>query len=314
MEEFMSRWSRMTVVLLLAIPRFANAQQVADSTFDTTVPRPVLVATRPRVLFDEAHHEFHRAAGRYLAFTRLITADGCHLVTNAQPFSAAALESVDVLVIANALGAEAMADPAASLPAFTAAECSVVREWVRSGGALLLIADHSPMGDAAHGLAAAFGVEMRSAYTADTLQSADGNATTIEYRVGRGLAQMHPIIRGRDSTERVRRVVAFTGQSLAGPPEAVSLLTLSAQAEDIRARFGERAIGLGPERRQSAAGRSQGLAFAFGRGRVVVLGEAAMMTAQRAGPDRRAMGMNVPGNDDRQFALNVMRWLAGALR
>jgi hypothetical protein len=155
---------------------------------------------------------------------------------------------------------------------------------------------------------------MRSAYTADTLQSADGNPTTIEYRAGRGLADSHPIMRGRDSTERVRRVVAFTGQSLAGPPGAVSLLTLSAKAEDIRARFGERVLSLGPERRQSAAGRSQGLAFTLGRGRVVVLGEAAMMTAQLAGPGHRAMGMNVPGNDDRQFALNVMRYLAGALR
>ena len=302
------------VLALLVWATPVRAQQLADSTFDFSVTRPAFIATHPRVLFDEAHHEFHRAAGRYLVFTRLITADGCRVAVNAQPFSAAGFESTDVLVIANALGAEQMADSAASLPAFTPAECGAVRDWVRSGGALLLIADHSPMGDAARDLALAMGVDMRSAYTADSLQMVDRNPTTIEYRPGRGLALQHPIIRGRDRTERVRRVVAFTGQSLAGPPGAVSLLTLSARAEDIRARFGERVLGLGPERRQSAAGRSQGLAFTFGRGRVVVLGEAAMMTAQLAGPDRRAMGMNVPGNDDRQFALNVMRYLAGALR
>ncbi len=43
------------------------------------------------------------------------------------------------------------------------------------------------------------------------------------------------------------------------------------------------------------------------------MGETAMFTAQLAGPRRAAMGMNVPGNDDRQFALNVLRWLARGL-
>jgi hypothetical protein len=44
-----------------------------------------------------------------------------------------------------------------------------------------------------------------------------------------------------------------------------------------------------------------------------------MMSAQIAGgnPEARQsqllMGMNHPGTDDKQFALNVMRWLAGAL-
>ena len=46
----------------------------------------------------------------------------------------------------------------------------------------------------------------------------------------------------------------------------------------------------------------------------MVLGEAAMLSAQLAGPRSAPMGMNAPGNDDRQFALNVVRWLGGALR
>ena len=33
-------------------------------------------------------------------------------------------------------------------PAFTVAECDAVRDWVRIGGSLLLIADHVPWGDA----------------------------------------------------------------------------------------------------------------------------------------------------------------------
>ena len=68
-----------------------------------------------------------------------------------------------------------------------------------------------------------------------------------------------------------------------------------------------------PSRRRPAAGRSQGLAFTLGRGRVVVLGEAAMLSAQIGGPQRFKMGMTVPGNDDRQFALNVLHWLTRVL-
>jgi len=58
----------------------------------------------------------------------------------------------------------------------------------------------------------------------------------------------------------------------------------------------------------------------FGKGRVVVLGEAALLTAQIVtSPDgnpqtQRKFGMNAPGNDDRQFALNVLHWLSGVLK
>jgi len=38
--------------------------------------------------------------------------------------------------------------PGADKPAFTEAECDEVRDWVRDGGSLLLIADHAPIGGA----------------------------------------------------------------------------------------------------------------------------------------------------------------------
>jgi hypothetical protein len=64
----------------------------------------------------------------------------------------------------------------------------------------------------------------------------------------------------------------------------------------------------------SAAGRAQGIAFKFGKGRVVVLGEAAMLSAQVTGAENSKMGMNVPGTDNKQFAINIMHWLSGLLR
>jgi len=154
---------------------------------------------------------------------------------------------------------------------------------------------------------------MRSGYTVDPVQGADGNPTLIAFAEGSGLDTTHPIVRGRDSTERVRRVVAFTGQSLGAPGGASVLLRLSEKAEDLMVGLGQAGPDVPKENRLAAGGRSQGLAMKLGKGRVVVLGEAAMMSAQVAGPQRRPMGMNAPGSDDRQFAINVVRWLARAL-
>ena len=56
---------------------------------------------------------------------------------------------------------------------------------------------------------------------------------------------------------------------------------------------------------ESAAGRSQALAFSFRGGRVVVLADAAMLTALGA-----SSGFDAPGLDNRQLAANILRWLS----
>ena len=63
------------------------------------------------------------------------------------------------------------------------------------------------------------------------------------------------------------------------------------------------------------AGRAQGLAVEIGRGRAVILGEAGMLSAQLIREPERAdvrFGMNVAGNDNRRFALNLLHWLSRA--
>jgi hypothetical protein len=302
-------------LLWVFLPCVTNAQQVADSTFDTRVAHPAFVTRHPRVLFDEAHHNFHTSTGRYRAFAGLVTHDGCVVTPGTQPFAAASLAGYDLLVIANALGSDRMSDSTASRPAFTEPECDAVRDWVRAGGSLLLIADHVPMGSAARVLAARFGVDMRDGVTIDTSAThfEQMNPSLLLYSRGNGLLRDHPITRGRDSTERVDRVLTFTGQSLAGPKGSVAFLALSPQALDLIVPSLQAAMKTSPDQGVSAAGRAQGIALEFGRGRVVVLGEAAMLSAQVTGPNRVPIGMNVPGSDDRQLALNIVRWLARLL-
>jgi hypothetical protein len=45
----------------------------------------------------------------------------------------------------------------------------------------------------------------------------------------------------------------------------------------------------------------------------VVLGEAACLSAQLVAGGKKPFGMNVPGIDNRQLALNVMHWLSRLL-
>ncbi|MGI9108310.1 MAG: DUF4350 domain-containing protein [Pyrinomonadaceae bacterium] len=268
--------------------------------------RPAHTKKGPKVLFDEAHNNFHTSGGRYKPFADLIAGDGHVITPNRQPFSAATLKPFDILVISNALGAPQMNAPDATKPAFTDAKCDAVRDWVRGGGALLLIADHAPMGAAAETLAARFGVGMSKAYTLDPSHTIpeENNPGFIVYTRENKLLGDHPITRGREAAERINRVIAFTGQSLKGPEGSVAFMKLADTALDAMP---------GGDKQVSAAGRAQGLAFAFGKGRVVVMGEAGMLSAQLAGPDKKPFGMNRPDIDNRQLALNIMRWLSGLL-
>jgi hypothetical protein len=127
----------------------------------------------------------------------------------------------------------------------------------------------------------------------------------------------HPITEGRDASERIERVMTFMGQSLSGPPGSVSFLRLSSDAVDrapnvqVDRDGDDTRVTVTQGAATSAAGRAQGLAFEYGRGRVVILGEAAMLTAQRQ--NDRQFGMQLPGIDNKQLALNVMHWLSRIL-
>lgn len=298
-------------VCVIALAIAGLAQQVADPDFDTTVAKPAYTKKHPRILLDEAHNNFHTASGRYKPFVDLITNDGYQVNPNKQKFGKESLKGFEVLVISNALGAPAMGSPDASTSAFTEEECDAVRDWVRRGGRLLLIADHAPMGAANEKMGLRFGVDMSKGYTGDpeNKDAETGSDTFVRYDRDNKLLGDHAITRGRNATEKVSRIIAFTGQSLKGPAGSVAFMKLADTAFDFTpARQGAE------EKQVSAAGRAQGIAFKVGKGRVVVLGEAGMLSAQLAGPGKMKFGMNRTGIDNRQLALNIMHWLSGLLK
>lgn len=304
---------------------FAHSQeQFVDPAFSVRVATPAYAANGPRVVIDEAHGNFHTASGQYAPFAALLRADGYAVTAGRVAFEAQGLAGIDVLVIANA-GSPHGRDTAQ--PAFTAAEIEAIDQWVRAGGSLLLIADHAPFGIAAEGLATRLGVRFGKGWAFERT-AAGGLTTQIVYSRENGRLGAHPILAGRSAGEAIQTVKSFTGQSLVGPSGATVLLRLPAEAWEApdRGRLDAsdaalRASGGGapalPDRVEPVGGRAQGIAFAHGAGRVVVLGEAGMLSAQlvRLGPDSPQMriGMNVAGFDNRQFALNMLHWLSRAL-
>jgi hypothetical protein len=261
--------------------------------------RPAPKTARPRIhqaLFDEAHHNVHTAAGRYKPFVDLIAPEGYVVTPNTAPFTPESLEVYDLLVIASprSAGPEAPLE-ARGRPAFTEAEARAVQEWVRGGGGLLLVTDHYPVGGAAQILADRFGITMSNAFTEDP-EHQRLTPMEIVYNRKEGLIGEHPVTRG------IKKIITFGGQSLHGPLESANLLRLGPHAMDR----------LPDGRRIPADGRSQALALPYDNGRVVVLGEAAMLTIQEN--ETGTIGFTVPGYDNRQFALNVVRWLTGDLQ
>ena len=289
----------------------AGGGQIADSSFNSPITRPAYSpGAGPRILLDEAHHNFHTLDGRYSAFARLLQRDGFRVEPLRTPASAEVLAHARVLVIANAL-AERNARGDWTLPtpsAFTAAEIAAIRIWVAGGGSLLLIADHMPFPGAAEDLAAAFGAYLLNGFATDSACAAD----QFGFRRGDRTLADHPITRGRSAGERVDSVRSFTGQAFRVLPDHQPLLTVPHGTVLLLPRRAWEFSDSTP--RLAAEGLVQGAVWRFGRGRVALFGEAAMFSAQLAGRERRAMGMNAPvAAQNPQFLLNLMHWLAGLL-
>ncbi|HEV7744447.1 MAG TPA: hypothetical protein VGO56_05585 [Pyrinomonadaceae bacterium] len=286
---------------------FAGAQQIADPKFDTRVDKPAFTKNFPRVLFDEAHNNIETTSGRYKPFADLLFNDGYHIAVNRQPFTKQSLATHKILIIANPLGVEDVDDEGADGPAFTTAEVEAVNDWVRGGGALLLIVDAVPFGSATETLATQLGVEMSKTETIDpanTEKELETPSVIVYSRENHQLAESS-ITNGRERAERLNRVLVFSGQSLKGPQGSDAFLKLADTAvNEVEA----------PGKNTSAAGRAQGIAFRAGKGRVVVLGDAAMLSAQLTGVDNQSIGMNVANVDNRTLALNIMHWLSGILK
>lgn len=187
--------------------------------------------------------------------------------------------------------------------AFTKEEIELVRDWVDQGGSLFMIADHMPMGGAAHNLAKAFGLECSDGFAIDTTRQGPALFTLSTGSLGNNI-----ITAGRSLLETVTKVASFTGQAFQISQDATSILNLDDRFVNLLPDSGwvfhEKTPHMSPTR------WSQGALKTYGQGRVVLFGEAAMFSAQLAGPQQSKIGMNHPeATQNYQLLLNIIHWL-----
>jgi len=329
------------------------AQQGPDSAWTPSVAHRAYGGTGPRVGIDEAHLNFHTATGNYLPFAKLLTADGYRVFPSPEKFTASSLREFDVLVIANArggVGLDALTNAAFTpeecaavaewvrgggsllliadhAPFGTAAE-PLARQFgvdMSKGFTLDTAQGHSQGNptflryDRENGLLgthvilngrdASERVSTVVTFTGQSLSIPDG-ATPLLRLASTAQDRLPPTpeeaqAQAARRQQRVDSVLAAFRARRATDSVRGATDTTVAVAVPMRDDT--------PQRFASAAGRAQGLAMPFGAGRVVVLGEAAMLSAQVVripGREPMYMGMNVPGHDDQQFALNILHWLS----
>lgn len=277
-----------------------------DNDFDVSVNNPMLKEIKPKVYFDESHNEHHNISTTYRPLANLISNDGCVVKANQKSISKNVLSEADIYVIATAMGKE---DPGDKSP-FSQDEIDELESWVHNGGSTLIITEHYPFGLAMLPLLNKFGVTVHNGFTEDTLLTNHSVRDALQFEKSKGnLNATHPIF------DNVERINTFTGSSVKGDSTWTPLLIFSTAAQnfnvkvDVKREGGDITTSVTYADFYSAKGYYQGICKQYGKGRIVVLAESALLTAQ-IDKNGNKFGMNIPETDNKQFTLNIIRWLS----
>jgi hypothetical protein len=294
-------------IIIFSIFSTTNSQQLADTKYNPTVKNPVYEPNKGPVIFiDEAHNNFHTLSGRYQAFGKLLKKDGYVLKPYTKQFTKEKLAKVKILVISNALHKRNTEDWSLPTPsAFTKEEIIAANQWVKNGGSLFLIADHMPMPGAAADLAGSFGFKFYNGFALDTTKRGGD-----KFFRSTGTLKNNKITNGRYKTEKIDSVTSFTGQAFEIPEQAVPVTVLNSNftmlIPEVAWEFDKKTKIFNCE------GFVQLAFMKFGKGRIVVSGEAAMFTSQRAGERSVGMGSDAAPQNE-QLLLNIIHWLDGII-
>ena len=295
----------------------AEAQQVNDTEFRFVNPAPACgFGEGARLCVDEGHNNQIVIGGRYDPFFSILAADG-YRVERLASLEGLGSSSCDALIIANAQASENVGEASWAYPhpsAFSREEISRVALWVRRGGNLLLIADHAPFAGGSADMGYVLGVAMNDVWAYNTPRG----MTPEVFRIADGTVQHHSITEGRNPTERIDSIATWVAHPFAAAEGTEPVLVFGPQATSY-VMIGEMGQLLEeiPEDdwpRFRIGGFLLAAAKHWGEGRIVVLGDGSMCTAQLYGVRREPLGMNNPaGSQNAQFCLNSIRWLTRVL-
>ena len=283
-----------------------NHSASPDNDYDVSVKEPKLIGQKTRVYFDQGHKNHHQIDWTYKPFATLLTNDGCIVKSNNRLIETTILSQTDIYVVATATGKEEPGEKSA----FTESEINNLEEWVKNGGSALIVTEHYPFGLSMAALLKKFGVTIHNGYTEDSTLTNKrvGDALLFEKEKG-NLNSNHPI------TSNINRVNTFTGSSIKGDSTWTKLLILSDKALNynvnviVKRDGGDTNVSISYADSYPATGYAQGICKSYGKGKVVVLAESALLTAQ-IDKNGNKFGMNITDTDNKEFTLNIFRWLA----
>lgn len=291
------RKALLTVFLVLFFGQAVFAQQVPDTAFAINIDNPRYFAEGPVIAIDGGHNNFHKINSGFSAFARLMEADG-YITDEILEINESNLNSIDILVIANPLHEINVGNWSLPTPsAFDENEIQIISNWVSNGGKLLLIADHMPMAGSASSLAGAFNVEYANGFSMSSLRSWPPDL----YTKSQGELLENTFTKGIDS------LAGFTGSAI---KKVDSAIIIAEFPSDHKLYLPETAW----EFEQNCEVKPLdnyclGLAFKFGKGKIICMSEAAMFTAQLA-QGKYPVGFNsAKAKSNIAFILNTIHWL-----
>ena len=300
---------KIVTILSLALSASVSAQQVPDTSFTFPIDQPAYQHGKgPVIYIDQAHNNFHTRDGGFLPFSRMLEQDGYRVNRLDKTITGIdILKNCKILIIANALNAVNARYWILPTPsAFTIDEIAIIREWVKNGGSLFLIADHMPFAGAAYELGKAFGFEFLNGFA---FTGERGSWPPSTFTADKGTLKESPVTAGLKKYEKVDSVSSFTGSSFKAPKEAVPVLCFIDGNYSLQPDTAWSFNSKTP--RENLSGYYQGAVREYGKGKVAVFGEAAMFTAQLVNGTIKAGFNSELAPQNAQFTLNLIHWLDG---
>ncbi|WP_347174190.1 hypothetical protein [Polaribacter uvawellassae] len=259
--------------ILSFVVNLSFSQQRADDINLPKIKNPRFLKSKgPTIYIDQSHQNFHQKAGRFKPFSDLLISDGFNVdsIINLKK-----LNTDDILVIANPINQKNVGNWSKPIyAAFSKDEIAFLKDWVKRGGKLMLIADHMPFAGAANDLASAFGFKFCDGFA--YLKKERINLPDVFSKANKRLVESE--ITNGTLGEKINSITTFTGSSFTIPKEAKGILKFIKDdyclAPQVAWQFNKETP------KSDLENKYQGAILNFGKGKLAVFGEAAMFTAQ----------------------------------
>lgn len=304
LKTFVSPYNYRNFVLQNAILVVLNSpftDILPDKYFSPAFTSRYETSKGPEIFIDEAHNNYHTSSGLYYTFSSILKKDGYNVKAFSNVFSDESLKQIKLLVISNALNKKNEDNWKPPVyDAFDEREIISIREWVYNGGSLFLIADHPPFSIASKNLASTFGFTFGDGTARQRAKSGEDLFCRKN-----NMLHVNEITNGSHPFEVVDSIITFTGQAFLIPDSAKSILTFNSSYAQFLTLNGE------SNSMTDITGFSQGAYMKFGKGRLVIFGEAAMFSGQfGAGLSWAKVGLNSPkAKNNYKLLLNIIHWL-----